>query len=66
MPDRLFHSLEDAWNGCMKAMGDVKELIPEFFYMSRFLENAEGLPLGSRQVPWSRVTLCYIVSFHTC
>ncbi len=49
VPDRLFHSVAEAWHGCMKAMGDVKELIPEFYHMPMFLLNTEQLPLGSKQ-----------------
>lgn len=32
----------------MGGSGDVKELIPEFFYMPDFLTNAEHFDLGSK------------------
>ena len=35
--DRLFMSINKTWRGCMRSTSDVKELIPEFFYMSDFL-----------------------------
>ncbi|XP_072990380.1 protein SPIRRIG isoform X1 [Typha latifolia] len=49
--DRLFNSVRDTW---LSAAGksntsDVKELIPEFFYMPEFLENSFNLDLGEKQ-----------------
>ncbi|PIN18448.1 hypothetical protein CDL12_08885 [Handroanthus impetiginosus] len=49
--DRLFNSVRDTW---LSAAGkgntsDVKELIPEFFYMPEFLENRFDLDLGEKQ-----------------
>ncbi|KAL6972416.1 hypothetical protein U1Q18_046309 [Sarracenia purpurea var. burkii] len=49
--DRLFNSVQDTW---LSAAGkgntsDVKELIPEFFYMPEFLENRFNLDLGEKQ-----------------
>ncbi|WOL03138.1 protein SPIRRIG-like [Canna indica] len=49
--DRLFNSVRDTW---ISAAGksntsDVKELIPEFFYMPEFLENRFNLDLGEKQ-----------------
>eukprot|EP01083_Nonionella_stella_P006087 17617_1 len=47
--DRLFHSVRDTFVGCLKNTGDVKELIPEFYYMTDFLCNKQCLLLGKRQ-----------------
>ncbi|XP_050237389.1 protein SPIRRIG [Mercurialis annua] len=49
--DRLFNSIRDTW---LSAAGkgntsDVKELIPEFFYMPEFLANRFNLDLGEKQ-----------------
>lgn len=49
--DRLFNSVRDTW---LSAAGksntsDVKELVPEFFYMPEFLENRFHLNLGVKQ-----------------
>ncbi|XP_022771167.1 protein SPIRRIG-like isoform X2 [Durio zibethinus] len=49
--DRLFNSIRDTW---LSAAGkgntsDVKELIPEFFYLPEFLENCFSLDLGEKQ-----------------
>ncbi|KAJ2160579.1 hypothetical protein GGF46_002175, partial [Coemansia sp. RSA 552] len=47
--DRQFHSIGETWNSCMTGPGDVKELIPEFFYLPEFLTNHNGLDLGVKQ-----------------
>ena len=49
--DRLFNSVKDTW---VSAAGksntsDVKELIPEFYYLPEFLENQFNLDLGEKQ-----------------
>ena len=44
--DRLFTSLPAAFKSCMTSSSDVKELIPEFFSNSLFLENVNGLQMG--------------------
>lgn len=49
-PDRLFYSIEDAWlSASQKNGGDVRELIPEFFYLPEFLTNRNGYNFGVRQ-----------------
>ncbi|XP_067125871.1 neurobeachin-like protein 1 isoform X3 [Centruroides vittatus] len=40
--DRQFHSLEATWKMLMENPNDVKELIPEFFYLPEFLVNMNG------------------------
>ncbi|KAJ2625433.1 hypothetical protein GGI25_000528 [Coemansia spiralis] len=47
--DRQFHSIADTWSSCMTGPGDVKELVPEFFYLPEFLANHSGLDLGRKQ-----------------
>ncbi|ORX99376.1 beach-domain-containing protein [Basidiobolus meristosporus CBS 931.73] len=47
--DRQFHSIPECWFNCTNASGDVKELIPEFFYMPEFLTNANRFDLGVKQ-----------------
>lgn len=50
MPDRTFHSLQTTWRLITQdSPTDVKELIPEFYYLPEFLMNNEGLNLGVRQ-----------------
>jgi hypothetical protein len=48
-PDRLFHSIQDAWLSASQLnTADVKELIPEFFYLPEFLMNQNRYDLGVR------------------
>ncbi|XP_076960004.1 protein SPIRRIG-like [Bidens hawaiensis] len=49
--DRLFNSARDTWSSAAGRgnTSDVKELIPEFFYMPEFLENRFDLDLGEKQ-----------------
>lgn len=56
IPDRTFHALATTWRltSC-DSTTDVKELIPEFFYLAEFLLNTEGFNFGMRQ-NGSRVT----------
>ncbi|MCJ1251415.1 hypothetical protein MMC30_008648, partial [Trapelia coarctata] len=49
-PDRLFYSIEKAWASASRDnMTDVRELIPEFYYLPDFLLNSNGYEFGSRQ-----------------
>jgi hypothetical protein len=53
---------------------DVKELIPEFYYLPEFLLNMNDLPLGSRQdgtpvqnvslPPWAQGSVRQFVQLH--
>eukprot|EP00736_Rhodelphis_marinus_P013944 Rmarinus@m.16402 len=47
--DRMFDSIPGAWLNCLTNTSDVKELIPEFFYLPDFLLNSNEFDLGSRQ-----------------
>ena len=47
--DRLFHHMGELWKGSTQSMGDVKELIPEFYYLDDMFSNSSCLPLGTRQ-----------------
>eukprot|EP00795_Rhopilema_esculentum_P008037 gene8037-13951_t len=50
LPDRLFHSIKESWLSASEhTMADVKELIPEFFYLPEFLENQNKFDLGKKQ-----------------
>ena len=46
---RQFHSIPQAWKSLYSNMNDVKELIPEFFYMPEFLVNMNRFDLGKLQ-----------------
>ena len=48
-PDRLFHSVRDAWLSASQLnTADVKELIPEFFYLPEMFVNQNQYDLGVR------------------
>jgi hypothetical protein len=66
--DRLFHSVEGAYRNCLTNTSDVKELIPEFFYLPEFALNTNDYYLGEKQdgellsdvvLPaWAKVGIC--------
>ena len=48
--DRLFHCIESAYLSASELnTTDVKELIPEFFFLPDFMENKNGLNFGVKQ-----------------
>lgn len=50
LPDRTFHSLHTTWRlTSSDSTTDVKEMIPEFFFLPEFLINHEGFDFGVRQ-----------------
>ncbi|XP_055847784.1 WD repeat and FYVE domain-containing protein 3 [Episyrphus balteatus] len=50
LADRMFHSIKEAWlSASIYNMADVKELIPEFFYLPEFVTNSNNFDLGSKQ-----------------
>ena len=50
LADRMFHSIGEAWDSSSKNnMADVRELIPEFFYLPEFLTNRNNFDLGLKQ-----------------
>ncbi|QDS69334.1 hypothetical protein FKW77_003516 [Venturia effusa] len=49
-PDRLFYSIEKAWDSSSRGLlGDVRELTPEFFYLPEFLVNGNNFNFGLTQ-----------------
>lgn len=53
--DRQFHSIPGSWSTLMINPNDVKELIPEFFYLPEFLVNVDGFNLGRLQISRDQV-----------
>ncbi|KAI5282184.1 hypothetical protein KEM52_003752, partial [Ascosphaera acerosa] len=48
--DRMFYSIAKAWESASKStMTDVRELVPEFFYLPDFLRNINDYDFGLRQ-----------------
>ncbi|XP_052429042.1 WD repeat- and FYVE domain-containing protein 4 isoform X1 [Carassius gibelio] len=49
-PERMFHSIRNEWESASKDnMSDVRELIPEFFYLPDFLVNSNQFDFGCMQ-----------------
>ncbi|XP_026215325.1 lipopolysaccharide-responsive and beige-like anchor protein isoform X3 [Anabas testudineus] len=44
--DRTFSSVARAWRNCQRDTSDVKELIPEFYYLPEMFVNANSYNLG--------------------
>eukprot|EP01133_Synstelium_polycarpum_P015258 gene15258-18064_t len=50
VPDRAFHSIVQSWRlSSSISSSDVKELIPEFFYLPDFLVNDNNFNMGIKQ-----------------
>ncbi|UYV62662.1 LRBA [Cordylochernes scorpioides] len=47
--NRMFHSLAQAWRNCQRDTSDVKELVPELFYLPEMLVNRNAYRLGCRE-----------------
>lgn len=48
--DRLFHDVGASWKSAStENLQDVRELIPEFFYLPEFLENSNNFDFGTTQ-----------------
>ncbi|XP_074089216.1 WD repeat- and FYVE domain-containing protein 4-like isoform X3 [Macrotis lagotis] len=48
--DRMFHSVKNTWESASSEnMSDVRELIPEFFYLPEFLTNCNDVEFGCMQ-----------------
>ncbi|KAJ8612061.1 hypothetical protein MRB53_037612 [Persea americana] len=55
-PDRLFSSIGAAWLSASQAtMTDVRELIPEFFYLPEFLLNGNNFDFGSKETTGEKI-----------
>ena len=49
-PDRMFLSVKESWlSASERNNADVKELIPEFFYLPEFLRNTSRFDFGIKQ-----------------
>jgi len=45
--DRTFHSISTSWKNCQRDTSDVKELIPEFFYLPEMFMNLNKYNMGT-------------------
>ncbi|XP_068570905.1 neurobeachin isoform X3 [Cebidichthys violaceus] len=48
-PDRTFSAVARSWRNCQRDTHDVKELIPEFYYLPEMFVNSNGYHLGMRE-----------------
>ena len=46
LPERLFFNFENSYNNSIREKSDVRELIPEFFYLPDIFNNINNLNLG--------------------
>ncbi|XP_051962983.1 neurobeachin-like isoform X3 [Xyrauchen texanus] len=47
-PNRTFSGVARSWRHCQRDTADVKELIPEFYYLPEMFVNSNGYCLGDR------------------
>ncbi|XVE77007.1 hypothetical protein DITRI_Ditri13aG0027300 [Diplodiscus trichospermus] len=45
--DRMFSDVAATWNGVLEDMSDVKELVPELFYLPEILANENSIDFGT-------------------
>ena len=50
-PDRLFININKTFQSCTSEKCDVRELIPQFFYLPEMFKNINHLNLGNLQIP---------------
>ncbi|PPD98676.1 hypothetical protein GOBAR_DD04305 [Gossypium barbadense] len=47
--DRVFSDVAATWKGVLEDMSDVKELVPELFYLPEMLTNEKSIGFGTKQ-----------------
>ncbi|KAB2070178.1 hypothetical protein ES319_A08G139300v1 [Gossypium barbadense] len=47
--DRVFSDVAATWKGVLEDMSDVKELVPELFYLPEMLTNEKSIDFGTTQ-----------------
>ncbi|WCJ22828.1 BEACH domain-containing protein C2 [Euphorbia peplus] len=48
--DRMFSDVAATWNGVLEDMSDVKELVPELFFLPEILTNENSIDFGTTQL----------------
>ncbi|XP_072959658.1 BEACH domain-containing protein C2 isoform X2 [Typha angustifolia] len=48
--DRMFSNISSTWDGVLEDMSDVKELVPEMFYLPEVLTNMNSIDFGMTQL----------------
>lgn len=49
LPDRLFSSISDSFHSAIDDIADVREIIPEFFYLPEMFMNINSIEFGMTQ-----------------
>ena len=60
-PDRLFINISKTFQSCISEKSDVRELIPQFFYLPQMFKNINHLNLGYLQIPSQFENTSYII-----
>ena len=50
-PDRLFINISKTFQSCIGEKCDIRELIPQFFYLPQMFKNINHLNFGNLQIP---------------
>ncbi|OIT25076.1 PREDICTED: BEACH domain-containing protein C2 [Nicotiana attenuata] len=68
--DRMFSDIPATWKSVLEEMSDVKELVPELFYLPEMLTNKNSIDFGTTQLgekldsvrlpPWAENTVDFI------
>ena len=58
LADRLFNDVSTCWRGVLSDMSDVKELIPEFYYLPEMFVNVNGVEFGVKQSSGTAIDDC--------
>ncbi|KAF6160293.1 hypothetical protein GIB67_019062 [Kingdonia uniflora] len=68
--DRMFSDIGTTWSGVLEDMSDVKELVPELFYLPESLTNINAIDFGTTQLggkldsvrlpPWAKNPVDFI------
>ncbi|CAD6262751.1 unnamed protein product [Miscanthus lutarioriparius] len=48
--DRMFSDISGTWDSVLEDMSDVKELVPEMFYLPEVFTNINGIDFGATQL----------------
>ena len=63
-PDRLFINLEKTFLSCFSEKSDLRELIPQFFYLPEMFININNLNFGKLQKPKNVENTTYDILFN--
>ncbi|KAL8128509.1 hypothetical protein V2J09_017664 [Rumex salicifolius] len=68
--DRMFLDIAATWSGVLEDMSDVKELVPELFYLPETLTNENAIDFGTTQLgekldavkvpPWAKNSVDFV------